>query len=86
MLDLFSFEIKSVKNNNLGVVSSICALRNGKLLLGNNRGEIICFAPLSNKIIFIQRLHNQEVASIIEGENSQIFSSSYNTINIYEQY
>ena len=76
VVDVLSFEYKLFKNKRLRCILSILVLREGQVLLGNERGEIIRFDPLSSQIIFIQNLNEGAVLCIIKNEDNQIFSSS----------
>ena len=76
LLDIFSFEYKSFKSDQLGYTTSICVLKENKVLIGNIKGIIHCFDTLSNQIIFSQQLHNDKIYCIIENEDNKIISSS----------
>lgn len=85
IVDVLSFESQSFKDENLGYIWSVYVVRDDKVLVGNNQGEIICFDASSNKIICIQEVHVGDITCIIKSKHNQILSSSYDsTINIYE--
>lgn len=73
-----------IKNKEFGGILSICAMRNGKILIGNEDGNMICFEYLSEVVIFKKKIHKDEITCIVETEDNKLFSSSKdNTINIY---
>ena len=85
VLDILSFQSKSFWDLTLGYIWSILVLREDQILLGNVKGEIVCYDSLSNQIIFTQSLHTNYVTCIIETEDKKILSSSKDDeINIYE--
>ena len=84
ILDILSFQSKSLKNNQFGKIFSICVLKEDQVLIGNAQGNLFCFDSLYNKIIFTQQLYKDAVSCIIKNEDNQIFLSSYDgTIKIY---
>ena len=86
IIDGSTFQYKSLTNSDLGWISSVCVLKDDKVLLGNEYGEISCFDVLSYQFIFIgKKLHNDYLSCIIKTEDEQIISSAHDsTINIFK--
>lgn len=80
ILDALSFQYKSFKDKNLGNIRCVCALRNGKALLTNNEGRMICFDPLSYQLNFIEV---ENITCMIKSEDDKIFTSSTQNISIF---
>lgn len=83
ILEILSFKYKSFKDSQLGYIESILVLKEDQLLIGNKNGWIYFFNPLSNQVIFTQRLHREPVLCIIKGKDDKIFSSSESEIKVY---
>lgn len=84
IINVSSFESKTVKKIDLGSIWSICVMRNNKVILGNDEGIIFCFDPLSTEIISTQRVHEKGINCLIEDEDNKLISSSDDhMINIY---
>ena len=86
VLDILSFQSKSFQDQTLGYIESILVLREDEILLGNDKGEIVCYDSLSNQIIFTQSIFDKDdiVWCIIESEDKKILSSSHDgNINVY---
>ena len=73
VLDTLSFQYKSFKNSRLGEILSIYVLREGLVLLGNNKGRVFCFDLLYNQIVFKQKLNLYDVLCIVKSENDEKF-------------
>lgn len=83
VLDILSFKYTTFYHQ-IGPVYSICLLRDGRMLLGSYKGQIISYDYLSNQIISIQQTHRDILSCIIETEDNEIFSSSKDKhVNIY---
>lgn len=85
IIDTLSFQSKFFLNVELHHIWSICVLRNGKVLIGDDQGMITCFDSLSYQFMSTQKLHGDGVSCIINTKDGQIISSSYDkAINIYD--
>lgn len=59
-------------------------MENGKVLLGNETGNIICFDTLSEQIVFTKKVHDGGITCLIDSKEKKLISSSSdNTINVY---
>lgn len=85
ILDVSTFQSRSFQDTKLGNIKSICVLKEDKILIGNETGDLICFDSLSNQIIFTQKIHDDEVSCIIKAEDEKAFSASFDkTVKILE--
>ena len=75
IFDVLCFQSRSFKNEALGEIFCICVLKNDKVLLGNKKGNIICFDSSFYQIIFTQKVRDDEVTCVIESKDNKIFLS-----------
>ena len=85
ILDIETYKMNTIEDKSIGVILCFKVLRNGLVLFGNNKGEICSYNPLSNQFIVKLKFHNGEIYYLLENEDNQLVSSSYDrTINVYE--
>lgn len=84
IVNIESSKVNEIKVKSFGIIRCLKVLKNELVLVGNEKGEICCYALLSNKIIFEKSFHHGKVLCLIGTEDNKIISCSDDkTINIY---
>ena len=83
-VDIESSEVNEIENKSLGRVLCLKTLSTGLVVIGNDKGEILCYHSSSKQFIFKRRFHRMGIFFIIETKTDELISSSYDqTLNIY---
>ena len=65
-VDIETSKVNKFEDQSLGEVLCLNVLKNGLILLGNNKREIICYDSSSNKIILKREFHNRQICCLIK--------------------
>lgn len=80
------FEYQVFESDKLSTISSVCVLRNRKVLIGNHKGQVLSFDIASNQILFAKKVQ-KSIKCIIESEDNKIFSCSQDgVIKVYDKF
>lgn len=84
IIDVSSFKLKNFKDDSIRAIHSICILKNGKILLGNSFGAILCFDYSSNEISSLNIISSRGIGFLIESKDDKLITGSYKgTIKIF---
>lgn len=84
IIDVSSFQIRSLQVKKMETICCICVLREDKILLGSIGGYIYFFDSLSNQITFTKKIFDATyISCIIKDEDNKIFLSSRDYIKTY---
>ena len=85
LVDIKTYQISQFQDQSLGLIKCLYVNGNGLVFIGNDEGEMLCYDSSSNQIIFKSKFHEDGINCMIQSEDNQFISCSYDdTINIYK--
>ena len=83
LVDIKNCQINKITES-LGYIYSFNVIENKLVLIGNEKGELLCYDLLSKSIISKNKFHEESISCLIKTEDNKIISCSEDaTINIY---
>ena len=85
LVDIKTYQINHFQDQSLGLIKCLYVNGNRLVFIGNDDGEMLCYDSSSNQIISKNKFHEDGINCMIQSEDNQFISCSYDdTINIYK--